>query len=224
MRKLNITVIAGVIAALLGVLIVVTYGHGVDKRVADGKQTIGVLVASAVLPAGAKPSEISTKVVVKQVPRAYASVDALGALTALSPNSILKLSLPAGATLTKSAFTNPTVAGNSGILGAATPAKGYDAVAIQVAMVPGVAHYITAGSTVDLFVTYKQVKVDPNATITNPVLTKLFASAVKVLSITPTVVASASTVGDNVLLVVEASPSLAQTIINAQAGGDLYAG
>lgn len=221
MRRLNITVIAGIIAAVLGVLIVVTYGHGVDKKIADGKATVGVLVSSAALTAGATPQSLTSKVEMKQVPRAYVSVDALGSLTALPAGSVLRAPVAKGTLLNRSAFTNPAAGGvGSGVL---APATGKVAVAIRLGLVPGVAHYLTAGSKVDLFVTYKALKADPNAAVTAPALTKLFASAVNVLAVTAGGTTSPAAVGDDVLLVLEATPALAQGIVNAQSAGELYA-
>ena len=220
MRRLNVTVIAGIIAAILGVLIVVTYGRGVDQKVASGKQTVGVLVTTQALSAGATPGAISAKVETKQVPRAYLSGDSLGALSALPQGAVLRVPVAKGTQLNRSAFTDPAVGGGAG---GVSPAKNSVAVAVRVGMVPGVAHYVTAGSTVDLFVTYKAVKPEPNALVTTPVVTKLFASSVHVLAVTAGGTTSAAALGDDVLLLLEAKPALAQGIINAQAAGELYA-
>lgn len=226
MRRLNITVIAGILAAILGVAIVITYGHSVDKRVADGQATIGVLVATDEIAAGSSASALTTKVEVKQVPRAYVGVDALpaNALTLLPKGSVLRVPVAKGTQLTKSSFTTPGAVGS--VAGALAPSVGKDGIVVKVGMVPGAAHYVTPGTVVDLYVTYKSVKADPNAYITTPVVTKLFASSVKVLSITPNGTASNAAVAptDDVLLVLEADPNLAQRIINAQAVGDLYVG
>lgn len=219
MRRLNITVIAGILAAVVGVAIVITYGKGVDKRVADGKQTVGVLVASDVLVPGATPAAIASKVQIQQVPKAYVGVDAIGSLQALPNGSILRVPVAKGTQISKAAFST---SGASGVAGPVAPAKGSSAVAVKVGMVPGVAHYITPGATIDLFVTYKAVKPDPNAEVTTPVVTKLFASQVKVLSITANGQTAAQQSPDDVLLIVEATPVLAQKIINAQAAGELY--
>lgn len=219
MRRLNITVIAGILAAVVGVAIVLTYGKGVDKRVADGKQTVGVLVAADVLVPGATPAALASKVEVKQVPRAYVGVDAIGSLTALPNGSILRVPVAKGTQISKAAFST---SGASGVAGPVAPAKGSSALAIKVGMVPGVAHYVVAGSTVDLFVTYKAVKADPNALVTTPVVTKLFASAVHVLSVTGNGQTAAQAAPDDVLLIIEATPALAQMVINAQAAGELY--
>lgn len=221
MRRLNVTVIAGIIAALLGVLIVVTYGRGVDQKVAAGKQTVSVLVTTTPLTAGSTPGSIQSKVETKQVPRAYLSGDSISALSALPTGAVLRVPLAKGTQLNRSAFTDPATGG--GGVGGITPGKGLDAVAVRVGMVPGVAHYVTAGSTVDLFVTYKAVKPVPNATVTTPVVTKLFASSVHVLSVAAGGTTSAAALADDVLMVLEATPSLAQAIINAQAAGELYA-
>ena len=221
MRRLNITVIAGILAAIVGVAIVLTYGHGVDKRVADGKQTIGVLVASDALQPGATPAALASKVEVRQVPRAYIGIDAIGDLKVLPAGSILRVPVAKGTQLSKSSFSSPGSVG--GVAGAIAPAKGSDALAVKVAMVPGVAHYITPGSTIDLFVTYKAVKADPNAVVTTPVVTKLFASSVHVLAITANGNNAAVVPTDDVLLLIEADPVLAQKVINAQAGGEIYA-
>src|SRR5438477_257651 len=47
MRKLNISIIIGVIIALVGASLVFFYGRHVDNKISDGKATMSVIVADS---------------------------------------------------------------------------------------------------------------------------------------------------------------------------------
>ena len=84
MRKLNLSIVVGVIVAVLGAGMVVAYGQSVNKRIASGKHPVAVLVANSDLGAGTPASELASKVHVQQMPSAYVAsgaLDSVGALT-----------------------------------------------------------------------------------------------------------------------------------------------
>lgn len=226
MRKLNLTIVAGIIAALVGGVLVLSYGRGVDSKIANGRRTVAVLVAKTDLVAGELPAALRDKVEVRQVPAEYAVSDALASLDAIKATDVLRLPVTASGQIGRSAFGSQ--AATLGLV----PAKGKVDIAIRVGLVPGVAKYVGAGSTVDMFVTYKALKTDAAAfsVVANPSLTKLFASGVSVVAVTAAPPVSSSgqpngavpVVGDDVLAIVEVTPDLAQKIINAQSIGEIY--
>lgn len=213
MRKLNITILVGLLVALVGAGLVFAYGNNVDSRVADGKTTVKVLVAGSELALGASPADLTDQVVTKDVPAAYL---AEGYLTALSDvtGQVLLGPVAKGAQLTRTAFGQP------GSAGAVKPSKGNDALAVGVDLTPGVARYVTAGSSVDMFVTYAG----------GGARTKLFASGVRVLSVTIATPVdkqdrtSASSPVSQVVVVVDVDPRLAEKIVNATTIGRVYLG
>jgi Flp pilus assembly protein CpaB len=217
MRKLNLTVLIGILVAALGFVLVLAYGRSVDKRVAKGKETTAVLVARQTVAAGTTAADAASAVESQKVPRQYV---AEGALTSLDEvkGQVLLGPVGRGGQLTRNSFGLPDRAG------AVKPSQGHIALAVGVALTPGVAHYVTPGSSVDVFVTY------PAAT-TSAVggMTKLFATGVKVLSVS---VAEANGSDDKsgntgaeatqVVAVLDVLPEDAEKIVNATTLGTLY--
>ncbi len=146
MRKLNVTILAGLLCALMGFVLVFAYGNRVDDRVADGRETVDVLVAAQGAAAGMTPAELGEVLVTRQVPRLYVAEGALSDLDDVV-GQVLLGPLAKGAQVTAAQFGAPDVAG------AVKPAKGRVALAVGVSLTPGVARYVTPGSAVDVFVT-----------------------------------------------------------------------
>src|SRR3954447_5686722 len=92
MRKLNISIVVGVVVAVLGAGIVVAYGQSVDKRIASGKHPVAVLAADGRPGARAPAGDVAGRVHVDQVPSSYVAEGALSSTAALSD-------LPAGSVL-----------------------------------------------------------------------------------------------------------------------------
>jgi pilus assembly protein CpaB len=219
MKKLNATMIIGLVVAVIGAAIVILYGRSVSAKVASGKETVPVVVATQNIPAGTTASALGDVTRVKKMPQAYVADGALTSLRAAPQGGSLLGPVTKGAQLAEADFGSAGQVGS----GSVTPAKGTVALAVQVGLTPGVARYIGPGSTVDMFLTYGEGKAPQ---------TKLFASTVKVLSVsvaTPKQPAdgqqsqpAASVGGDNVLAVVQADPQLAQRIVAATQTGKIY--
>lgn len=234
MKKLNIAIVVGVVAALLGGALVLAYGRNVDDKIARGREMTPVLVASQALAAGTAGASLEGSTELREVPKAFVVT---GALTSLGDVSTMTLvaPVPSGAQLTRSAFGRPSE------IGALKPSPGNVALAVGVDLVPGVARYITAPSMVDLFVTYTSgggstVSV-PGQPSTTPGLaearTKLFASGVKVMSVSVaprpeqpegTETSASTPLGDQVVAVLDVDPVSAERIVNSATLGKLYMG
>lgn len=226
MRKLNVTILVGVLVALLGFGLVLAYGSNVDQRVADGKKTQPVLVASQSLAAGASPGDLASQVTSQDIPTAYT---AEGALTELKDveGQVLLGPVGKGGQLTRSMFGQPVNAG------AVKPSKGNVALAVGVPLSPGVARYLTPGSSVDVFVTYQSGAAGggKNGAGLSIQRTKLFVSDVKVMSVTVAIPAetksgtTTSTTGSTeVVAVLDVTPTDAEKIVNATTLGTIYFG
>src|SRR5437660_12271800 len=114
MRKLNATVLVGVIVAVLGAGMVFAYGQTVHKHASGGNSPISVLVADTDLAAGTSASALKGDVHVLQVPSAYVVAGALQTLGALSSDlpsaSVLSGPVPKGGQLSRSASADPAAA------------------------------------------------------------------------------------------------------------------
>lgn len=215
MRKLNISVIVGIIVALIGASLVFVYGRHVNNKISSGKATTPVIVADAPIAAGTSAGTVASHVHVAQIPSAYVVTGALTAMSQLTSsaaaNYVTTAAIAKGGQLSLTDFAQGAGAG------LVQPAKGNVAIAITLPINAGVARYLQPNQLVDVFVTYSSG--------TNGSQTKLFASGVKVLSVT--VADSKGNSGDSgaggqVVALLDASPLVAQKIVNAVSVGTPY--
>lgn len=221
MRKLNVTILVGLLVALLGFALVFAYGSRVDSRVAAGKETVSVLVAATGAAAGLTPAELGEVLETREVPRLYVAEGALSSLEEVE-GQVLLGPLAKGAQVTAAQFGAP------GVAGAVKPAPGRVALAVGVALTPGVARYVTPGSRVDVFVTYEGGAA-AGAEGPDPITgrTKLFATGVKVMSVSVAAAEQAEDGGaaatsGQVVAVLDLAPAEAEKVVNAATLGSLY--
>lgn len=226
MRKLNASIVIGLIVAFIGATTVYAYGRSVDRRVQQGQELVPVLVATAPLTAGMSVDDIRSKVRQDQVPQAYLVAEALSSLSQVpgSGTAVLTGDVPKGGQLARSSFGDPALAGRL------DPSDGHVAVAVQTDISPGVARYLGTGSLVDVFVTYRSVTGQARATNR----TKLFASGVKVLAVSvapqrdaksqDSRVLSTQQTSDKVIAVLDLTPRDGERVVNAATLGSIYLG
>lgn len=219
MRKLNATIAVGLVLAVLGAALVFLYGRNVDERIADGQETVSVLVAASNLASGTPAESLGQGITAREIPRAYVPEDV--ALLSLSDvaGQTLRQDVPAGVQLTKAMF------GTSGVANAIKPTDGNIALAVGVDITPGVARYIGPESFVDIFVTYTG-SGSTTATVANQ-RTKLFATNVRVLSVSvappPEDADSDGGRGESgVVAVLDVPPDMGERVVNATTLGSLY--
>lgn len=234
MRKLNTTILIGLIVAGLGFVLVFAYGRNVDDRIADGKATVDVLVAMESLTSGTTAGDLEKKVEKRAIPNEYLAQDAIKDLDEVE-GLVLLGPIPEDGQLTKAQF------GQARDAGAIKPSDGKIALAIGVDLTPGVARYIAAGSTVDVFATYTNGSGATTPGQPAPAddiavkRTKLFVSNVKVLSVSVAEVPddNADNNEDNassapaattveVVAVLDLTPAQAEQVVNAQTLGEIY--
>lgn len=235
MRKLNASIIVGIIIAIIGAGTVLAYGRSVDKRVLDGRQAQTVVVATQPLTAGMSASAVRSEVRTEQVPSAFAVDRALAKLSEVPAGQVLLSSVPKGGQLSQSSFGDPAVAGKL------SPATGDVALAVETDLSPGVARYLTPGQLVDVFVTYNDVRDADGRPAYASDRTKLFVSGVKVLAVSVAQSATSSSTHqgafsnatdsqdqavaqDKVIAVLDLKPGDAERLVNAQALGTIYLG
>jgi Flp pilus assembly protein CpaB len=224
MKKLNISVVIGIIVALVGAGLVLVYGRHVNNKIAGGKQTMSVLVADQALAAGASAGSLTGHVHVAQIPAAYVVKGALSTPTALTnaaaQNAVLVGGVPQGGQLSFMDFAQGAAAG------LVSPSKGDVALSVETPLSSGVARYLEPGQLVDVFATYAQ-----SGGAQSP--TKLFASGVKVLSVSVAAPKSGSndstdnnsdtsTPSGSVIVLLNLSPEDAQKVVNATTLGSIY--
>ena len=234
MRRLNASIVVGLVVAIIGATSVIAYGRNVDRRILRGRQAQTVVVADHALVTGESVAALKSAVHTMQVPSAYAVDGALTSLSDVPAGQVLLSDIAKGGQLSRSSFGDPAVAGKL------SPAAGDVAVAVQTDISPGVARYLTTGQLVDVFVTYKDVRnADGKVTFASS-RTKLFVSGVKVLAVSVAQAASSGSgshgvftsspsqdqqqMQDKVIAVLDLSPTDAERLVNAQALGSIYLG
>jgi Flp pilus assembly protein CpaB len=224
MRKLNVTVVVGVIVAVLGAGMVFAYGQTVDRRVSNGKDPVSVLVADSGLAAGTPASSLRHSVHVDKVPAAYVVGGALTTVDGLASDvpegAVLAGPIPKGGQLSRTSFADPASAGR------VNPSKGNIALAVQTDLAPGVAHYLAVGESVDVLGTYREVR-DQNGKLSRASSrTKLFASHVTVLAVsvaeTKTDSNRTGNLVDKTVVLLDIAPEDAERVVNASTLGTIY--
>jgi Flp pilus assembly protein CpaB len=227
MRKLNVTIIVGIVVAIIGAGLVFYYGHNVDNKISDGKHTVAVLVADETLGTGMTAGDVVSHVHVAQIPDAYVVKNAIAATstlttTAAASNAVLTGDVPEGGQLSYNDFS---AAGTADRL---APSKGDVALSVETPISSGVARYLQPGQMVDVFATYSSGGSSGGQE------TKLFVSGVKVLSVSvadPTTTDSnndsdsadnVSTPTSSVIALLDVSPRNAQKVVNAVTAGSIY--
>jgi pilus assembly protein CpaB len=212
MRKLNVTIVVGLIVALVGAALVVAYGRRVEHRAAGSGAMVGVLVAKQDLPAGTSAAAVQAATELRQVPQSYVVQNPLTAPTQIPTDVVLRGPVVKGSQLSVADF------GPANTPAAVQPRKGFVDIAVSVGLTPGVARYIQPGDSVDIFYT---------GSAGGTTMTKLFASGVRVISVSVAQPDGAEGAGeqrpsDDVLAVVEVEPIVAQKIVHATTTGRLY--
>lgn len=222
MRKLNVSVVIGLLVALIGAGLVFAYGHHASSNASDAKHPVPVLVADESLTAGTPASDVASHVHVAQIPASYVVSGAVPAVSSLTSESatdaVLANSISKGGQLSYSDFAAAATAGH------VQPAAGHVALSIETSLSSGVARYLAPGQMVDVFVTYTGGSGGQVAQ-----RTKLFASGVRVLSVsvaqpnsngTPS--DQSSTPSGSVVALLDLSPRLAEKVVNATTLGSIY--
>lgn len=234
MRKLTVTVVVGLVVAMLGAGLVYWYGSRVDERIADGKETTPVLVTKKDLAVGTPSSALEPDVETRQIPRAYVPAGAVQRLEDLA-GLVLLGPLPAQTQLNKLQFGSPAE------VALVEPSQGNIALAVQVGISPGVARYVRVGSFVDIFVTYSGGGAIGGQTGAQSVAnrrTKLFLSNIRVLAVSIAeqtteqqqqsdqggVAGRVGTTGSQVIAVLDLTAPESERVVNAVTLGELYLG
>jgi len=148
MGRRTVFLIASVLIALVGTLLVFSYANNADKAAAAGQEPVEVLVATETIPAGTSASAIESSgdTELKTLPRASVPEGALSDLS--SVDSLLNaVPIYEGQVLIKSQFTG------SDSTTALTLPPGTMAMSVELEDPERVAGFLTPGSEVAVFAT-----------------------------------------------------------------------
>lgn len=157
MGKRILAIAAATVIALIGSVLVLLYANGADKRAVAASSPTTVYVSTATIPAG---TSVKEAVRLKLLTRTQTAAKAMpaGALTSVTPDNEALLALtdiPPGQFVLGSAF-GETVIGDKAIQ---VPA-GKLAVSVQLSDPARVGNFVTPGSMLTIFASYKLKQLD----------------------------------------------------------------
>jgi len=109
-RQKLIGIVASVLLAAVGTVLLVTYVRGAADDSSPADKTVGVLVVKDTIPKGTKAEDIGAKVRLTQVPVAVATADALSSTGGLA-GKVAAVDLLPGEQLVPTRFASPAEAG-----------------------------------------------------------------------------------------------------------------
>jgi pilus assembly protein CpaB len=219
LRRMNLTIVAGVLAALVGALLVLSYGKNVDEKIAEGRELVDVLVAAEDLDGGTPATELAVRT--EQIADAYVSEGAVSDISEVT-GLVLAAQVPSGTQLTAGMFATQA-AGTT-----VRPSEGHVAISVQVNLAAGVARYLSVGDFVDVYATYERIQDAPIASNRS----KLILSGVRVLSVSLAPSAATEETGavdaglpaDQTMVVLEVLPRQGESLVNAATLGFVHLG
>ena len=157
MGRRILAIVAAAVIALIGAVLVLLYAKGADNRAVAAASPVTVYVSSAQIPAGTTVKEALRLKLLTETQTASKAVPA-GALTAVDPENEALLALtdiPPGQYVLSSAF-GETVLGEKAI----QVPPGKLAVSVQLSDPARVGNFVTPGSMLTIFASYKLKQLD----------------------------------------------------------------
>ena len=157
MGRRILAIVAAAVIALIGAVLVLLYAKGADNRAVAAASPATVYVSSALIPAGTSVKEAVRLKLLTETQTASAAVPA-GALTEVDPENEALLALtdiPPGQYVLNAAF-GETVIGDKAI----QVPPGKLAVSVQLSDPARVGNFVTPGSMLTLFASYKLKQLD----------------------------------------------------------------
>ncbi len=204
-------VIAGVIVALLGAVMVFVYARSVTGRI-GGEATVSSFVATKNIPAGTKWEAATALMTRRSVPTSLQPDNAVTSSAQMAGRTSVR-AISKGEVVTTAQFGGATSAPGAGL----EIPPSHNAVTMSISPPQGVVHYVQKGDLVNIYVTMKQG---------DGTVTKLLLSNVQVLSNRPAADASDGQVagGSEVILTLALTPDQAERVIFSKENGSLWFG
>lgn len=227
MGRRTLLLVAALVVASLGTLLIFAYVRDADDRALKDQEPQKVLVAKTLIKAGTSGADAQSNAAfeTRNIP---ASAVIEGALSEIRPieNLVAVADIFPGEQIITAKFAT---SGETTIL---PIASGKIAISVQMGDPQRVAGFVQPGSEVVIFVSGDVIVRGANATITeNKAITTVLLPRVKVLAIGPTTLRTTATgaAGNKeslptAILSLETTQAEAQKIIFAQNNGDLYFG
>jgi pilus assembly protein CpaB len=214
-------VVAGIVVALLGMVLVFTYAGRVRAGAGVSGAAGTAYVATNDIPAGTRWEDMVGALKKKDVPADVRPATAVATTSQLNGKAAIR-GIAKGEIVTTSQF-------NTSSSGGLDIPAGKNAVTVNLTVPQAVARYIQAGADTNVYVSYKGLPTAGNPADAN--VTKLLLSNIKVLANQPMQAptaeaadAAAANQGNEILLTLSLTPDEAERLIFAKENGTLHMG
>lgn len=216
-------VVAGIVVALLGMVLVFTYAGRVRAGAGVSGAAGTAYVATNDIPAGTRWEDMVGALKKKDVPADVRPATAVATTSQLNGKAAIR-GIAKGEIVTTTQF-------NTSSSGGLDIPAGKNAVTVNLTVPQAVARYIQPGADANVYVSYKNLPTAGNPADAN--VTKLLLSNIKVLANQPMQAptaeaadanAAAATQGNEVLLTLSLAPDEAERLIFAKENGSLHLG
>lgn len=150
MNRRLLTGLAAAVAAVIGLVLVISYANGADARAQADLEPTSVLVVTTAVPAGTPVENLAASVESRSLPKASVASSAVAAL-ADHPGTVTGAALVPGETLLKERLVAPSALAAAGSI---PVPQGLQEVTFSVAPVRVVGGKVAAGDTVGFFATF----------------------------------------------------------------------
>jgi pilus assembly protein CpaB len=214
-------VVAGIVVALLGMVLVFTYAGRVRAGAGVSGAAGTAYVATNDIPAGTRWEDMVGALKKKDVPADVRPATAVATTSQLNGKAAIR-GIAKGEIVTTSQF-------NTSSSGGLDIPAGKNAVTVNLTVPQAVARYIQPGADANVYVSYKGLPTAGNPADAN--VTKLLLSNIKVLANQPMQAptaeaadAAAANQGNEILLTLSLTPDEAERLIFAKENGTLHMG
>jgi len=222
MRIRIIAVVAAVVLAAVGAVVLVVAVRGTSQEVAAGTRTKSVLVVTSEIPSGTSAAVLSTAVELKKVPAAYVVQGAVSSLSTLG-GKVASTTLEPGEQLIASRFSTPQELSAAG--GTAAVPKGMQEVSVAVDVQRVAGGLVGVGSHVGVYASFDGADQSTELLLDHVLVTALTSAATQSTGIggtgTGTGTGKTATTG-TVLVTLAVGPDDAKKLVYAAEFGKIW--
>jgi pilus assembly protein CpaB len=222
MRIRIIAVVAAIVLAAVGAVVLVVAVRGASQQAADGAKTEAVLVVTSEIPAGTSSAAIAGSAEVRRIPAAYVVAGAVASTKALL-GRVASTTLEPGEQVLASRFVTPQELSASG--GSAAVPKGMQEVSVAVDVARMAGGKVGVGDRVGVYVSFDGSGGQPASTgllLDRVLVTSLASTAVQSSGTPLTGTSQKPSTSGTVLVTLAVSADDAQRLIYAAEFGKIW--
>lgn len=221
-RRRILTILAAIVLALFGMVVIVAYVSAAEERAQEGNELVPVLVATDEIETNTPASELSSVVVVTEVPERLRQPDAVRRLEALNEKVTIG-PVRAGEQIVERQFGEPDAVRSPGGQGIR---KGQEIVTVALEPQRAVGGRLAPGDRVSVIVSIGEAEVaddvDPSQTTTQQSTTGVVLNDVPVTAVSGGVSEESAEAANVVLVSLEVDGSDAERVVFGMEHGTVW--